>query len=138
MAKTNIPDCLTKREHLYGDGADKVDLVAIGDAFRGERRWLDAFMYYRRADDTGRISELKERMIETGNFALLAKINLEKDFGLGPDEWKRAAEAAENGKLLRYATDMYALAGLEDKALEIRASYGDVPPEEEKENKDQQ
>lgn len=88
-----------------------------------------ALMFLERSKDTGRLGQVKEAAVKTGDAFLLHYVERISPGLVEASEWRDAgARAMSEGKFL-FARDCYEKAGEEDRALAARSAWLKIFPE---------
>lgn len=120
MAKpARIPDCLSKRDLLYGDTLDEASLIDFGDLYLHKGMLHDALSFFERAGNRERIKKIREDALKGGDLSILARVHEMDGFKLDSPDWEGAAENALGAGRKRYAAEMFVKAGISQRAEEI-------------------
>lgn len=136
--KTRLPDPLKKRDLLYtGETPKGTDLVALGDAFADEGRYLEAVQFYLRAEAPEKAIRLKSKAIEIGDAALLLAMESMVKDSVKASDWAQLAGAAMRQGKYAAAAEAYEKVGKPEEAGKAREKLAEIlarhkpQPEEE-------
>jgi len=117
-----LPWALEKRELLYGRKG--VDYRYWGDLFYKAERYADALEFYLRGDVEEGIEKLKRFAQETGDYYILAKIEEKYSGRVSEEEWRRAAQKAEELGKFSMAVWLYEKCGDKEKMRQCAQEAG--------------
>jgi len=117
-----LPWALEKRELLYGRKG--VDYRYWGDLFYEAERYADALEFYLRGDVEEGIEKLKRFAQETGDYYILAKIEEKYSGRVSEEEWRRAAQKAEELGKFSMAVWLYEKCGDKEKMRQCAQEAG--------------
>ena len=119
--KPDLPDPLQKRDLLYSRKKDeRVDYVAIGDAYLDAGRLSEAVEFYVRGGAEEKIRRVRDRAMETGDSPLLIVIADVLKNGVAADDWAKLASAALRLGKISEAAEAFERAGRPEEAAEAR------------------
>lgn len=95
MARLKLPNSVEKRNLLYGGKTPSGTLVEIGELYERERRYADALEFFSKAKNDAGVDRIKAKAIEVGHSFVLLRVRRIGPREISPEEWMRAAEAAE-------------------------------------------
>ena len=117
-----LPWALEKRDLLYGKKG--VDYRYWGDLFYKAERYADALEFYLRGDVEEGIEKLKRFALETGDYYILAKIEEKYPGRIEREEWRRAAQKAEELGKFSMAVWLYEKCGDKEKMRQCAQEAG--------------
>jgi len=138
--KTKLPNPIRKRDLLFSDAGDSVNLLAHAEGFLETGNTHDAIAFFARAGQTDRLEALKNDAVKQADFPTLYSI-AETGIEISADDWRSAGEAGvKNGKV-RYAAEAFRRAGDEETATSLeneseRQSYTGMRAAQEAEKED--
>ena len=120
--KKKLPWALEKRELLYGKKG--VDYKRWGDLFYEAERYADALEFYLQGDVEEGIEKLKRFALETGDYYILAKIEEKYPGRIKEEEWRSAAQKAEESGKFSMAVWLYEKCGEKQKMRQCAQKAG--------------
>ena len=93
MAKTKLPDPLTRRHLLEGE-LDPTKAAEIAQAYLEAGRELDAIGFFALAEDRDALGGLRSAALERGDVFLMKAVCSALDEEASPQEWQTLASAA--------------------------------------------
>ncbi len=104
MAKTSIPDALSRR-HWLSEPMDPARASAIGRAYLDEKRSFEAIAFLAKADDRDALNALSEEARDAGDVFLFRAVHEALEVAPSREMWEKLAQSAEAAGKQNYAAE---------------------------------
>ena len=129
VLESGLPTAIEKRDLVYGPPlSDGPDLTELGDRYFEMGRLCEALDFYERVRDEARVDKIKQKVLATGDFFLLARVAKGFPDKVSNADFEKAGDVAARSDRFHYAVACYDRAGVADKLEQARARLEEFQP----------